>query len=297
MTEVVFNIAGMRLPIVMTCANRAVSSPINIWNDHSDIMTVRDAGWISLFASNNQEAVDLHILAYKLAEQLHLPVFVNVDGFILTHAYEPVIIPEKTAIKKYLPNYKPTPGTYLNPTNPKTLGAFFPPAHYMETRQALHDDLVASLETIKKEYKHLNKILGRQQTDNGLIKYYGPKNPNTILIALGSVIGTMREVIKNNAKLNKKVGILQITTYRPFPAKEINTILKGVKNIAVIEKSISLGQGGPLFSDLQAALKKKVNMSNFIVGLGGRDITQKTITEIIKQANKKNTQPNFISTI
>lgn len=107
MTEVIYNIAGMRLPIVMTCANRAVSAPINIWNDHSDIMAVRDAGWISLFSGDNQEAVDLHISAYKLAENLHLPVMVNVDGFILTHAYEPVIIPDKKLIKKYLPTYKP----------------------------------------------------------------------------------------------------------------------------------------------------------------------------------------------
>lgn len=297
MSEVVFNIAGMRLPVVMTCANRAISAPINIWCDHSDIMSVRDAGWISLFAGDNQEAVDLHILAYKLAEQLHLPVFVNVDGFILTHAYEPVIIPDKKLIKKYLPDYKPTEGTYLNPTNPKTLGAFFPPAHYMETRQDLHNDLTLGLEVIKKEYKSLNKTLGRKNNDNGLIKYYGPKRPEIVLVALGSVIGTMRETVNSSDQLRKKVGILQIKTYRPFPAKEINKILSGVKNIAVIEKAISFGQAGPLFSDLQVSLEKKVNSNNFIVGLGGRDITQKTITEIIKKATKKNICPTFITTI
>lgn len=297
MAEVVYNIAGMRLPVVMTCANRAISAPINIWNDHSDIMSVRDAGWIILFAGDNQEAVDLHILAYKLAEQLHLPVFVNVDGFILTHAYEPVIIPDKKLIKKYLPTHKPDSGTYLDPTNPKTFGAFFPPAHYMETRQELHDDLITSLEVLKKEYKNLNKILGRKNNDNGLIKYYGPKKPETVLVAMGSIIGTIRETINNNSNLGKKVGILQIKTYRPFPVKEINKILKGVKNIAVIEKAISLGQAGPLFSDLQASLEKKVNLSNFIVGLGGRDITQKTVTEIIKKSTKKNICPTFIKTI
>ena len=297
MAEVVHNIAGMRLPVVMTCANRAISAPINIWNDHSDIMSVRDAGWIILFAGDNQEAVDLHILAYKLAEHLHLPVFVNVDGFILTHAYEPVIIPDKKLIKKYLPTYKPASGTYLDPTNPKTFGAFFPPAHYIETRQELHDDLIASLEVLKKEYKNLNKILGRKNNDNGLIKYYGPKKPETVLVAMGSIIGTIRETINNNSNLSKKIGILQIKTYRPFPAKEINKILKGVKNIAVIEKAISLGQSGPLFSDLQASLEKKVNLSNFIVGLGGRDITQKTVNEIIKKSTKKNICPTFIKTI
>lgn len=297
MTEVIYNIAGMRLPIVMTCANRAVSAPINIWNDHSDIMAVRDAGWISLFAGDNQEAVDLHILAYKLAENLHLPVMVNVDGFILTHAYEPVIIPDKKLIKKYLPTYKPEKGTYLDPANPKTFGAFFPPAYYMETRESLHDDLLNSLEIIKKEAKKLNQVLGRKSNDNGLVKYYGPKKPETILVALGSVIGTLRETVRNNASLSKKVGILQIKTYRPFPSQDINKILSSVKNVAVIEKSVSLGQAGPLFSDIKACLEKKINISNFIVGLGGRDITQKTILEIIKKAPQKNKQTKFISTI
>ena len=294
MTEVVFNIAGMRLPVVMTCANRAVSAPINIWNDHSDVMTVRDSGWIHLFASDNQEAVDLHILAYKIAEQLNLPVMVNVDGFVLTHAFEPVSIPDRETIKKYLPDYKPESGSYLNPENPVTLGAFFTPAHYFETREELHNDLIDSLGTIKKEYKNLISILDRKKTDNGLVEYSGPKNPETILVAMGSVIGTIQETIKND----KKIGVLKITTYRPFPGEEINKIISRAKNIAVIEKAISLGQAGPLFSDLKAALTKhKLNISNYIVGLGGRDVTQKMIKEIIKSSQKKNTKTKFIGKI
>jgi len=155
MTEVIFNIAGMRLPVVMTCANRAISAPINIWNDHSDVMVIRDAGWIHLFAADNQEAVDLHILAYKIAEQLHLPVMVNVDGFILTHAFEPVIIPSAETIKKFLPDYIPETGHFLNTDSPITLGAFATPANYFEARESLHNDLTDSLTTIKKEYKNL----------------------------------------------------------------------------------------------------------------------------------------------
>ncbi|MFA5301008.1 MAG: hypothetical protein WC389_22675, partial [Lutibacter sp.] len=234
MAEVIFNISGMRLPIVMTTANRAVSAPINIWNDHSDVMTVRDAGWIQLFASDNQEAVDLHILAYKIAEQLKLPVMVNVDGFILTHAFEPVIIPSQNLIKKYLPDYKPDFGTYLDPKNPVTLGAFFTPAHYFETREELHNDLVASISIIKKEYHNLIKIIGRKNKDNGLFEYFGPRKPETILVALGSVIGTIRETVKDN----KKIGVLKIKTYRPFPGEEINKVLLRAKNVAVIEKAI-----------------------------------------------------------
>jgi len=294
MSEVIFNIAGMRLPIVMTCANRAISAPINIWNDQSDVMSIRDAGWIHLFAADNQEAVDLHILAYKIAEQLNIPVMINVDGFILTHAFEPVIIPDVKTIKKYLPDYKPATGTYLDPNNPVTLGAFFTPANYFETRETLHNDLVESLSTIKKEYKSLIKILNRKNKDNGLVEYYGPKKPETILVALGSVIGTIRETVKDN----KKVGVLKIKTYRPFPADEINKVLLRTKNVAVIEKAISLGQAGPVFSDIKAALpKNNLNLSNFIVGLGGRDITQKMIKEIISSASKKNSKIKFIGKI
>jgi len=294
MSEVIFNIAGMRLPIVMTCANRAVSAPINIWNDQSDVMAVRDAGWIQLFASDNQEAVDLHVLAYKVAEQLKLPVMVNVDGFILTHAFEPVTIPDRALIKKYLPDYKPAAGTYLDPNNPITLGAFFTPAHYFETRENLHSDLIASLKTIKKEYRGLMKLLGKKNNDDGLAQYFGPKKPETILVALGSVIGTIREVIKND----KKIGVLKIKTYRPFPGEKINKILLRAKNVAVVEKAISLGQFGPLFSDIKASLpKNKLNLSNYIVGLGGRDVTEKMIKEIIKSAKHINKKTKFIGKI
>ncbi len=283
MTEVIFNIAGMRLPVVMTCANRAISAPINIWNDHSDVMVVRDAGWIHLFADSNQEAIDLHILAYKIAEKLQLPVMVNVDGFILTHAYEPVIIPSSEMIKKFLPDYNPKTGQFLNTDNPVTLGAFATPANYFEARESLHNDLAASLAVIKKEYKDLMSILGRKNKDNGLIEYYGPKKPETILIAMGSVIGTIREALKND----KKTGILKIKTYRPFPGEEINKILLTAKNIAVIEKAISLGQAGPLFSDIKTSLpNNKLNIKNYIVGLGGRDVTQKLIKEIATDVKK-----------
>lgn len=295
MSEVIFNIAGMRLPIVMTDANRAVSAPINIWNDHSDTMAVRDAGWIQFFAASNQEAIYQHILAYKVAEKLNLPVMVNVDGFILTHAYEPVIIPEAKLIKKYLPDYKPVKGAYLDPNNPITMGGFFTPAHYLETREQLQNDLMASLEIIKQEYKLLNKIFNLKTGDNGLVEYQGPKNPETIIVALGSVIGTITETIKNQ----KNVGVLKIKVYRPFPTEEINKFISRAKNIAIIEKAISLGQAGPLYTDLKAGRNlnkngKIINLKNYIVGLGGRDVTKKMIQEIIKDAPKKNKLVKFI---
>lgn len=294
MTEVIFNIAGMRLPVVMTCANRAVSGPINIWCDHSDAMSVRDSGWVQLFATDIQEAVDQHILAYRIAEKLNLPVMVNVDGFVLTHAMEAVHIPEPETIKKYLPSYQPSSGTYLDPQNPVTLGAFFTPAHYLETRASLHRDLIASLGKIKKEYRMFNRAFGLKKKDNGLIVYSGPKKPETILVAMGSVTGTILSALEGD----KKTGLLEVKVYRPFPAKEAANFLRRAKNVAVIEKAVSLGQAGPLYCDLKAALpENKINFRNYIVGLGGRDVTRKIIREIIKDAKKKSQDVKFMGKI
>jgi pyruvate ferredoxin oxidoreductase alpha subunit len=317
MAEVVYNIAGMRLPIVMTCANRAISAPINIWNDQQDVMAIRDAGWILLFAENHQEAVDQHIMAYKIAEKLNLPVMVNVDGFILTHSYEPVVIPTKQQIKKYLPEYKSKKGQFLDPKNPITMGAFATPAHYMEIREDLHNDLMDSLDLINKEYENYHKIVETRQClvsgwektrhclvsteDNGLIEYYGPKNAKTILVAMGSVIGTMKDTIdspfsKGGKGDFKGVGILKIKTYRPFPEKAVFDILKKAKRVAVLDKSISLGQMGPLASDIKAAMQGKIKakIQSFIVGLGGRDITREMIRGIIREIGKGDDKTKFI---
>jgi len=293
MTEVVFNIAGMRLPVVMTCANRAVSSPINIWCDHGDVMTMRDAGWLQFFAENHQEAVDQHVLAYKLAEKLNLPVMINIDGFILSHSYETVIIPEIKLIKKYLPNYQPRLGTYLNPQKPVTMGAFFTPQHYQETRQQLQDDLVNSLDLIKKEYQLFNKIFQRTANDNGLVEYYGAKKPKIILVAMGSMAGTIKEVVDEH----RNVGLLKIKIYRPFPVEDVNKILAKAKYVAVLEKAVSLGQSGPLYGDIKMATNKNLSIKNYIVGLGGRDVTKKIIHEIIEDVRKDNKKIKFLGNI
>jgi pyruvate ferredoxin oxidoreductase alpha subunit len=289
MTEVIFNIAGLRLPIVMTCANRSISAPINIWNDTQDVMVIRDSGWILLFAENHQEAISQHIMAYKIAEATKLPVMVNVDGYLITHSYEPAWIPEKKTIQKYLGQYRPTAGTYLNPQNPVTIGSFASPQDYMEIRQELHEDLVASQKIIEREYINYQKTFGTETNrnkieDNGLIEYSGPQKPQAILVAMGSVLGTIRAAIKEN-HLEKTIGILKIRTYRPFPKEAVIKIINRTKNIAVIEKALSLGQEGPLSLDLKALLlnrKTATNIQNYIVGLGGRDITKQMIKKIIK---------------
>jgi len=288
MMEVLYNAAGLRLPLVMTVANRAVGAPINIWNDHSDAMAMRDAGWIMLFAENHQEAVDLHVIAYKLAETYNIPIAVNVDGFILTHSYENVIIPEKKEIKKYLPAYKPAPGTYLNPQRPITLGGFFTPEHYWLEKKRLDADLKKTSIALSQAYRDWKKILPspiaiKPNFDNGLIEYCGPKKAKTILIAMGSVAGTIKETLKTETG----VGIIKIRSFRPFPAQSLQKIIKNCPQIAVLEKAISAGAYGPLYSDVLSSLSKYQGISsNHIIGLGGRDISAAMIKNIIKSAGK-----------
>ncbi len=315
MTEVLFNIAGMRLPVVLTCANRGVSAPITIWNDHQDAMTIRDAGWIMFYAENHQEAVEQHILAYKIAETIKIPVMVNIDGFVLTHTYEPVKVPNRSQIKKFLPDYKPKKGQYLDTSRPVSLGAFASPAYYMEIREDLHKDLKQAQNLINEEYKKYRKILGdfakkeekMTQINNGLIEYYGPRGAQIILVAMGSLVGTIKDVvdeqIKNAGLFGDKVGVLKIKTFRPFPAKEVLKVIEKAKYIAVIEKAISLGSAGPLALEVKNATQGKTGpfgklraskVQSFIVGLGGRDITSGMIKKIIKEVKSKDDSVKFI---
>jgi pyruvate ferredoxin oxidoreductase alpha subunit len=298
MTEVLYNAAGMRLPMVMTDANRAVSAPINIWNDQQDAVTMRDSGWIMLYGEDNQEVCDLHVLAYKVAEKCLLPVMVNLDGFVLTHVVEPVEIAEDKQIKKYLPAYNPTEKLDVN--KPLTFGAFVTPEHYMEIRQELHDDLAASKKIIIKEMAEFKKIFGRNLS---LVDYYGDKNADTVVVAMGSVLGTIKEaadeVNNGRKKLGHKetgMGALKINCLRPFPDEEAIKLIGNKKNIAVIDKSISLGEEGILATELRRALygKSKANITSFILGLGGRDITKEMIKKVFKLAEKKNDKAVFV---
>jgi len=296
MTEVLFNIAGLRLPVVITCANRAVSSPINIWNDQQDSVTIRDAGWIQLYGETNQEIVDLHILGFKLAERLMLPVMVNMDGFALTHTYEPVEIPEESLIKKYLPAYVPPKDSILDLNNPRSLGTFAAPDKYMEIRQELFSDVAAAKNEIAKLNSEFKKAFGRGLGDDGLVEQFKTKDAEIILVAMGSVCGTIKEVIDNLRNKGKKVGLLKIISFRPFPDDEVGAILSKAKYIGVIDKSISIGTEGILASDVKRACygKTKAPIKSFIVGLGGRDVTEKMIGEIVDLVKGKNNETQFI---
>ena len=291
MAEVLFNISGMRLPVVMTIANRTVSGPINIWNDQSDIMALRDTGAILLFAETHQEAIDQHVLAYKIAEALSLPVFVNVDGFIMTHSYESCEIPDSKIITKFLPPYRAKKGEFLDPKNPITMGMLVGPEYYSSFRDNLQKDLLASAKLIKKEYTAWKKIFSPDKKepavriDNGLIEYYGAKNPKIILVTLGTVAGTIKQVI--DEKYPDTVGLIKIRCYRPFPTEEIARAIKNPKRVIVLEKAYSLGAMPPVYSDLTVALfNKKIKLESRVLGLGGQDITESEIVKIIKTYEK-----------
>jgi pyruvate ferredoxin oxidoreductase alpha subunit len=295
MTEVLFNIAGMRLPVVVTCANRAISSPINIWNDQQDSVTIRDAGWLQLYAETNQEAVDLHILAYKLAESLMLPIMVNMDGFVLTHTFESVEIPEVSLIKKFLPDYVAPKDSILDTANPRSLGTFATPERYLEIRQELFNDVAGSAKEIVKQNSEFKKLFGRG-IGNGLIEEYKIKDADIILVAMGSVCGTIKEVIDQLRLKGKKVGLLKVISFRPFPDVEIVKALSKAKYVAVVDKAISIGTEGILATDIKRACygQLKAPINSFVVGLGGRDITEKMIGDIVDLAKGKTKETWFV---
>ena len=294
MSEVIYCIAGMRLPIVMTCANRAISAPLSIWNDHQDSMAVRDAGWIQLHAEDNQEASDLHIQAFKIAERTFLPVMVCMDGFILTHAYEPVDLPEQKEVDDFLPTFKPR--HIVDPRWPRGIGLFADPRFYMETRYILHRALEKSEETIKEVSSEFAKAFGRES--GGFIKTYKLEEADVVVVSMGSVVGTIKELIDQLEEEGKKVGLLQICSYRPFPRHEVYRALKDKMNIVVLEKCISLGRGGILASDVRwsfpRAEKKDRDISSFVAGLGGRNISIDDLRYMVEKVGKEPVEFEFL---
>ena len=295
MVEVLFNIAGMRLPVVMTCVNRAVSAPINIWNDQQDSMTARDSGWIQLYAEDNQEAADMHLQAFKIAENkdIMLPVMVCMDGFVLTHSFDPVELISQADADKFLPPYKPQ--YYLTPKNPLSFGTMVGPDGYMETRYFIERTMRASLQVISDVATEFHNQFGRFQ--GGLIDTYKVEDASLVLVSMGSVIGTVKDVVDELRAKGQKIGVMKIRTYRPFPKDEIYKALNHVKEIAVLEKAVSLGYGGILVNEVKSVFygkPKTPKINGFVVGLGGRDITVDTIHQVIREAVKAATEEKFV---
>ncbi|OQX18047.1 MAG: pyruvate ferredoxin oxidoreductase [Candidatus Altiarchaeales archaeon A3] len=291
MHEILFIASGMRLPIVMTNANRALSAPINIWNDQSDSIAQRDAGWIQLYVETVQEAADKIIQAYKIAEdrEILLPVMVNMDGFSLTHCVEPADIPEQEEVDEFLPKYDPS--YKLDPNNPMTFGPIAFPNSYTEFRKMQWNAMEKAKEKIKEVNDEFYKFFGRNY-GNGLIEEYNTKSAEYIIVSIGSVCGTIKDVIDKH----KDVGLIRVISFRPFPSEELKQVLKDVKGIAVIEKDVSIGIGGALWSEVRGFVNNPDKVYSCIAGLGGRDIKKEDIENIIEQLkNGKLDEINWVN--
>jgi len=277
MAEALFNASGLGLPIVMTVANRAIGAPINIWNDHSDAMAMRDSGWIQLYASDNQEAVDLHVQAFRIAEERSVPVMVCMDGFVLTHAFEPLAVPPQEAVDAFLPAFEPR--QVLDPDEPMTIGAMVGPEAFTEVRYLAHARQIEALDVIGELGAEWAGAFGRES--GGLLSAYRADDAETIVLALGSVSGTLAEVVDELREQGERVGLVTLKCFRPFPAEEVRAALGGASTVVVLERAFAVGVGGIVSQDVRAALTgHPARTHTVIAGLGGRAITRRSLREL-----------------
>ncbi|MBC2701519.1 MAG: pyruvate ferredoxin oxidoreductase [ANME-2 cluster archaeon] len=286
MHEVLFNASGMRLPIVMTVVNRAVSAPISIWNDHQDSISQRDTGWIQLYAENIQEMSDMTAQSFKIAEDkdVMLPAMVCMDGFILSHVFEPVILLEQDLTDEFLPTYDPE--HVLDTRNPLSFGTFADPSAYTEFRYLQQKGMDVALGKIEKAAEDFKTIFGRYY--GGLIEPYMAEDAEILLMAMGSVVGTIKDVIDKARSQGIKVGLIKVRTFRPFPVEVIRSAVSDAAIVVTLDKNISVGLNeGALFTEVKSCLYNtdiNVPVMGFMLGHGGRDIPMSTIQMIIDKA-------------
>ena len=223
MAEAVYNASGLGLPIVMTLGNRAIGAPINIWNDHSDAMALRESGWIQLFAETNQEAADLHIVAFRLAEELSVPTMVCVDGFILTHAVERIDIPDQASVDAFLPSYEPMQS--LDPADPISIGAMVGPDAFTEVRYLQYYKQHGALGLIERLASEFEKRFRRPA--GGLLRTYRADDAEMLVVAMGSIDGTIKDVVDEMRADGVAIGVLTLVTFRPFPTEALSRRWRG----------------------------------------------------------------------
>ncbi len=284
MAEVLFNIAGLRVPLVMTCANRAISSPLSIWNDQQDSMAVRDAGWIQLYCADNQEAVDTTIQAYLIAERTELPVMVCMDGFTLTHTLEGIDIPTQEQVDNFLPAYKFS--RTLNPQNPISLGTLVSPDFYSEARHSHHTAILNAQTEIIAVDQEWAKISGR--CSGGLLTVEGPEEAKIAILIIGSVYGTLLAAMEEFPE-EQPVKLIKLRSFRPFPIDALKAACEGLDDVIVLERAIGLGSGAIVGLEVTAALAELANppkVHNFAAGLGGRDIPLEMLPRLLATLNE-----------
>ncbi|WP_405539744.1 pyruvate ferredoxin oxidoreductase [Streptomyces sp. NBC_00075] len=281
MVEALYNASGLGLPIVMTVANRAIGAPINIWNDHSDSMSQRDSGWIQLYARDNQEAADLHPQAFRLAEELSLPVMVCMDGFVLTHAWERIEVPDQAQVDAFLPPYEPR--QVLDPAEPVSIGAMVGPEAFTEVRYLAHAKQMQALEAIPRIAAEFREVFGRDC--GGLVHPYACEDAETIVVALGSVFGTVCDVVDEMRENGVRIGALAITSFRPFPLEAVRAALGRARQVVVLERALAVGIGGIVSANVRTALSGiQLDGHTVIAGLGGRAITKASLHRLFADA-------------
>jgi len=289
MAEALYNASGLGLPIVMTLANRAIGAPINIWNDHSDAMSQRDSGWIQLYAESNQAAVDLHIQAFKLAEELSLPVMVCMDGFVLTHAVEPLEIPTQEQVDAFLPPYEPR--QVLDPDAPVTIGAMVGPEAFTEVRYLAHAKQMQALDLVPETAAEFAGAFGRPS--GGLLRRYRTEGADTVLVALGSVLGTIEDVVDELREQGVRIGALGITCFRPFPLEELRSALAAATRVVVVERAFAVGIGGIVGQNVRLALAGlPASVYDVVAGLGGRPVTRRSLHGLIEEIDAGSIEAN-----
>ncbi len=279
MAEALPNASGLRLPIVMTVANRALGAPINIWNDHSDALSQRDAGWVQLFAGSNQEAADLHVQAFMVAERLSVPVMVNLDGFVLTHAVEEIEVPEQAQVDALLPPFRPI--QLLDPAAPITIGAMVGPETFTEVKFLEVQRQVEALDVVRDVGARFHQETGRDS--GGLTSSYRLEDADVVIVGLGSLLGSAADAVDELRDRGVRAGTLGITCYRPWPAADVRERLARAEHVVVVNRALSAGQGSILGQDVRLALAGgPQHLYDVVLGLGGRPVTRPRLRQLVE---------------
>ena len=284
MSEITYIASGLRLPMVMIIANRTLSSPLSIWNDHSDVMSIRDCGWIQFFVENGQEVYDHVFVAYRLAENRNVlfPVIINMDGFILSHVIEPFELIEQEKIDQFLPPYQPI--YRLHPDRPVTMGAFALPSIFAETKKAQEEALRSSMSKILETWEFFGDMTGRYYHP---IETYQAEDADTLLVTMGSYSETASVAVDKMREGGRSVGLVRIRLWRPFPFEAFKKATQHAKQLVVIDRAVSVGACGPVGSEVKAALygeAQRPSVYNFVAGISGRDVTPSDFIQMVDKA-------------
>jgi pyruvate ferredoxin oxidoreductase alpha subunit len=285
MSEITYIASALRLPLVMILANRTLSGPLSIWNDHSDVMSIRDCGWIQIFTENGQEVYDHVFHAYRLAEDRDVlfPVVINLDGFILSHVIEPIELLEQEKIDQFLPVYQPL--HRLHPDRPVTMGAFALPSIYAETKKAHEVALHGTLPKILETWKRLGDMTGRYYKP---IEAYRAEGAETLLVTMGSFGETASVAVDSMREKGRPVGLMKIRLWRPFPFDAFREVACRAKRLVVIDRAVSVGgPGGPVASEVKAAVygrETRPDVYNFVAGISGRDVAPSDFIKMVDKA-------------